>query len=47
MKDNSLYRLGSIASILVGVSYVVVGITIGQSFTHRQEHRPMVLWVYG
>jgi hypothetical protein len=27
MKDNSLYRLGGIASILVGISYVIVGIT--------------------
>lgn len=27
MKDNSLYRLGGIASIFVGLSYVVVGIT--------------------
>lgn len=27
MKDNSLYKLGGIASILVGISYVVVGIT--------------------
>jgi len=27
MKDNSLYELGGIASILVGISYVVVGIT--------------------
>ena len=27
MKDDSLYQLGGIASILVGISYVVVGIT--------------------
>lgn len=27
MKDNSLYKLGGIASILVGISYVVIGIT--------------------
>ena len=27
MKDNSLYKLGGIASILVGISYVVLGIT--------------------
>lgn len=27
MKDNSLYKLGSICSILVGLSYVVAGIT--------------------
>ena len=27
MKDNSVNRLGGIASILVGISYVVVGIT--------------------
>lgn len=27
MKDNSLYKLGSICSILLGISYLVVGIT--------------------
>jgi len=27
MKDNSLYKLGGIASILVGISYVVIGVT--------------------
>lgn len=27
MKDNSVYKLGSIASIIVGISYVVIGIT--------------------
>jgi uncharacterized protein DUF4386 len=27
MKDRSLYKLGGIASIIVGISYVVVGIT--------------------
>ena len=27
MKDNSLYKLGGFASILVGISYVVIGIT--------------------
>lgn len=27
MKDNSLYRLGGICSILLGVSYVVTGVT--------------------
>jgi hypothetical protein len=27
MKDNSLHKLGGIASILVGISYVVIGIT--------------------
>ena len=27
MKDNSLYKLGGIASILLGISYVVIGIT--------------------
>lgn len=27
MKDNSVYKLGSTASILVGISYVVIGIT--------------------
>ena len=27
MKDNSLYELGGFASIVVGISYVVVGIT--------------------
>jgi hypothetical protein len=27
MRDNSLYKLGSIASILVGVSYMIIGIT--------------------
>jgi hypothetical protein len=27
MKDNSLYKLGSISSILLGLSYLVVGIT--------------------
>lgn len=27
MKDNSLYKLGGIASILVGISYAVIGIT--------------------
>jgi hypothetical protein len=27
VKDNSVYKLGSIASIIVGVSYVVVGVT--------------------
>ena len=29
MKDNSLYKLGSICSILLGVSYLVVGVTGG------------------
>ena len=28
MKDNSLYRLGGICSVLVGISYVVIGITV-------------------
>lgn len=27
MKDNSVYKLGSIASVIVGISYVVIGIT--------------------
>ena len=27
MKDNSLYKLGGFASIIVGISYVVIGIT--------------------
>lgn len=27
MKDNSLYKLGGLASIIVGISYVVIGIT--------------------
>jgi hypothetical protein len=27
MKDDSLYKLGSICSFLVGISYVVIGIT--------------------
>jgi hypothetical protein len=27
MKHNSLYKLGGIASILVGISYVAIGIT--------------------
>lgn len=27
MKDNSLYKLGGFASIIVGISYVVLGIT--------------------
>jgi len=27
MKDNSLYKLGGIASVIVGISYVVIGIT--------------------
>ena len=27
MKDNSLYRLGGICSFLVGLSYVVAGLT--------------------
>lgn len=27
MKDNSVFKLGSIASIIVGISYVVIGIT--------------------
>jgi len=27
MKDNSLYRLGGIAAILVGITYVITGIT--------------------
>jgi hypothetical protein len=27
MKDNSLYKLGGIASIIVGISYVVIGVT--------------------
>ena len=27
MKDNSLYKLGGISSMLVGFSYLVVGIT--------------------
>ena len=27
MKDNSLYKLGGIASVLVGITFVVTGIT--------------------
>jgi len=27
MKDNSLYKLGGFASIVVGISYAVIGIT--------------------
>ena len=27
MKDNSVYKLGSIASVIVGITYVVIGIT--------------------
>ena len=27
MKDNSVNKLGSIASVVVGISYVVIGIT--------------------
>jgi hypothetical protein len=27
MKDNSVYKLGSVASVIVGISYVVIGIT--------------------
>jgi uncharacterized protein DUF4386 len=27
MKDNSLYKLGGICSVLVGISYVVIGVT--------------------
>lgn len=27
MKDNSLYKLGSVCAILLGISYLVVGIT--------------------
>jgi hypothetical protein len=27
MKDNSLYKLGGICSVIVGISYVVIGIT--------------------
>ena len=27
MKDNSLYKLGGIASIIVGISYLVIGVT--------------------
>jgi hypothetical protein len=27
MKDNSLYKLGGISSILVGISYMVIGVT--------------------
>jgi hypothetical protein len=28
MKDNSLYKLGGICSIIVGISYAVIGITV-------------------
>jgi hypothetical protein len=28
MQDNSLYKLGGICSILVGISYAVIGITV-------------------
>lgn len=27
MKDNSLYKLGGICSVLVGISYIVIGVT--------------------
>jgi len=28
MKDNSLYKLGGICSVLVGISYIIIGITV-------------------
>ena len=42
MKDYSLYRLGGVCSVLVGVSYVVIGVTellMPQEYTLEQNAR--------
>lgn len=47
MKDNSLYRLGGFCSILVGISYAVIGITtllLPPELTAQNNVRPSIMF---